>query len=566
MFRKSFKNKIILPVVAVLIVLVGVLIAFLSVRFTMFTNSLINEKLVTNVNNLKLYLEEGQASSYAAVDVMVNNPSVIKAIKKRDREELLRLFTPMIGLQRINFYTICDSKGIVLARAHDPDSFGDSLIYQQNIKDAINGKVSSSFEEGTAVKVSISTVAPVYETNGALAGILFSGVRFDSHSEAAELKKLLNSEVTVLLGDAMIATTVLVDGQNIAGTKFDPKVEAIAIDNRQEYAGNFDLFGETYKGFYQPLLNARGEAFAAIVAGMPLAGLKKEANILIRDGIGIGLIGLAISIVVLFFIFSSISKPLISLSKDMDDFADGDLHVNIDIKSEDEIGHLGKSLQKAIDIIHKLIEDIETMITEQNSGNSDYCLDVGSFKGEYKQLADNISKLVGLGMKDQLTGIANRRSFDNRLLWEWQLSKREKKPVSVLMLDLDRFKYYNDTFGHQQGDMALVTVATILVQSLKRTADFVARWGGEEFVILLPNTHARGARSVAERIRKNIEEAEIPCADKGAKKLTISIGVNTQIPDLKTIPAESNFIADADTALYKAKAMGRNRVCQHGDP
>jgi len=161
-------------------------------------------------------------------------------------------------------------------------------------------------------------------------------------------------------------------------------------------------------------------------------------------------------------------------------------------------------------------------------------------------------------MRDQMTGIPNRRAFDNRLAMEWNRAMRVNNPLSLLVLDVDKFKSYNDTFGHQQGDVALRTVAKTIRQSLRRPSDFLARWGGEEFVVLLPITDSNGAVVVAEHIRREIENATVPCDDEKGKKVTVSIGVSTQIP-LRGSNLD-DFIPDADSALYRAKEMGRNMV------
>jgi len=164
-----------------------------------------------------------------------------------------------------------------------------------------------------------------------------------------------------------------------------------------------------------------------------------------------------------------------------------------------------------------------------------------------------------LGFVDMLTNIPNRRQFDRFLTREWNRSIREKTPVALLMIDVDHFKIYNDTHGHQQGDVALQTAADAIVASLKRSIDIAARWGGEEFAVLLPNTKLDGAVKVAEEIRANVEKASIPYGD-GAEshKVTISIGVSSMIPSSENYIAK--LITQADKALYKAKDTGRNRV------
>jgi len=164
---------------------------------------------------------------------------------------------------------------------------------------------------------------------------------------------------------------------------------------------------------------------------------------------------------------------------------------------------------------------------------------------------------------DGLTSIPNRRGFDNRIDMEWLRAIRDNTFISILMMDVDKFKIYNDTYGHQQGDVVLQAVAKTMTQSLERPSDFGARWGGEEFIVLLPNTDSGGALTIAERIRLNISNVVIPCADGTETKVTVSIGVNTQKPQSNSLC--DIFISEADKALYKAKKSGRNRVCAHDD-
>jgi diguanylate cyclase (GGDEF)-like protein len=162
---------------------------------------------------------------------------------------------------------------------------------------------------------------------------------------------------------------------------------------------------------------------------------------------------------------------------------------------------------------------------------------------------------------DQLTNIPNRRSFDERLPLEWGRAIRAKTPISLLILDLDHFKNYNDTYGHIQGDKALKMVSKIFMQELKRPGDFAARWGGEEFVVVLSNTDTDGAFDVAERILRNVASTKILLIDESESKITVSIGINTLVPVLQD--SLEDFIRDADMALYTAKKEGRNRVCRY---
>ena len=174
------------------------------------------------------------------------------------------------------------------------------------------------------------------------------------------------------------------------------------------------------------------------------------------------------------------------------------------------------------------------------------------------EILNHHRQIEQLSLTDQLTGLPNRRSFDIRLKTEWDEAHNDQTPISILVIDIDKFKNYNDTFGHQQGDEALKAVANSFVSSPKRSRDFTARWGGEEFITLLPNTDMKGALEVAEQIRKNIENLRVPCPQPEGEKVTASIGVSTWIQgDNSTV---DKFISDADMALYVAKEKGRNQV------
>ena len=174
------------------------------------------------------------------------------------------------------------------------------------------------------------------------------------------------------------------------------------------------------------------------------------------------------------------------------------------------------------------------------------------------QIVNQMRTIERLSMIDYLTNIPNRRSFEDRLKMEWKQAIREKTPISILVLDLDKFKDINDSYGHQQGDIILQTIAGMFPQSFRRPGDFAARWGGEEFVVLLPNTPLEGALDVAEKIRTDIEKTSILTLNGFRILITLSIGINSLIPTNET--SIDAFISNADKALYTAKEAGRNKV------
>ena len=173
-----------------------------------------------------------------------------------------------------------------------------------------------------------------------------------------------------------------------------------------------------------------------------------------------------------------------------------------------------------------------------------------------KRQADLLEELSNV---DALTQIANRRRFDERLDREWQRAIHERTMLSVLLIDIDHFKQYNDHYGHGAGDECLCRVASCLAGSVARPGDLVARYGGEEFVAVLPATGSEAAHVVAERMRSAVRSLEIPHArSSAAPYLTISIGCATSDPPGDGTP--QRLTEAADRMLYGSKASGRNRV------
>ena len=176
-----------------------------------------------------------------------------------------------------------------------------------------------------------------------------------------------------------------------------------------------------------------------------------------------------------------------------------------------------------------------------------------------QQLAEANIELHKLAALDGLTGIANRRRFDEALRTEWQRLQREHLPLALVMCDVDHFKLYNDSLGHQTGDVCLRKVAAVLTENLKRPADLAARYGGEEFAVLLPGTDLLGAATVAEACRGRLEDLNLPHPG-GTGRVTMSLGMAVLVPGPEHAP--EHLVEQADRALYGAKQAGRNRVQQ----
>jgi diguanylate cyclase (GGDEF)-like protein len=168
-------------------------------------------------------------------------------------------------------------------------------------------------------------------------------------------------------------------------------------------------------------------------------------------------------------------------------------------------------------------------------------------------------ELQRLATLDSLTQIANRRRLDEYLQREWRRASREQTPLSLILCDIDYFKNYNDSYGHQVGDDCLQQVAEVLSRTVKRASDLVARYGGEEFTVILPNTPVEGAMQIASLVQQNLQALKIVHPHSAVNEyVTLSIGVTCTVPTPQTSPEK--LINVADKALYEAKREGRNRI------
>lgn len=185
--------------------------------------------------------------------------------------------------------------------------------------------------------------------------------------------------------------------------------------------------------------------------------------------------------------------------------------------------------------------------------------DITAMKRQQQELQRLMERLASLAVTDALTGLANRRRFDEAIDIEWRRATRDNGQMALLLIDIDHFKHINDTYGHPFGDLVLQKLASVLTACVRRASDLPARYGGEEFALLLPNTELDVARAIAESIRERVHGMDIGNEKMGAIHFSISIGVSGTRHDAIDTPA-ATLVDRADAALYQSKRLGRNRV------
>ncbi|MBG1244134.1 diguanylate cyclase domain-containing protein [Nostoc sp. NZL] len=291
----------------------------------------------------------------------------------------------------------------------------------------------------------------------------------------------------------------------------------------------------------------------SVLFAQPLAVALAPVEKQIRDAMFLFAIIASVVTIIAFAIGQLLTKPIIYLTNIVFQFTAGNLDIRAKISSKDEIGQLAKSFNNMALQLQTSLETLEQRVQERTAE-----LVIAKEKVEYAN--QKLEQLVNL---DGLTQVANRRCFDGRLQAEWKRLAQEQQRLSLILLDVDKFKSYNDYYGHLGGDHCLIIIAQTVQQTVHRPADLVARYGGEEFSVLLPNTDLVGAIKVAQRIQQAIHDQAIPHAQSDIKDIvTLSFGIASVIPTCDIKP--NTLIASADKALYKAKEKGRDRYCTFG--
>ncbi|MEH2296092.1 diguanylate cyclase domain-containing protein [Nostoc sp.] len=292
----------------------------------------------------------------------------------------------------------------------------------------------------------------------------------------------------------------------------------------------------------------------SVLFAQPLAVALAPVEKQIRDAIFLFAIIASVVTIIAFAIGQLLTMPIIYLTNIVFQFTAGNLDIRAKISSKDEIGQLAKSFNNMAFQLQTSFETLEKRVQERTAE-----LVIAKEKAE-----DANQKLEQLVNLDGLTQVANRRCFDGRLQAEWKRLAQEQQPLSLILFDVDKFKSYNDYYGHVEGDHCLIRIAQTAQQMVRYPTDLVARYGGEEFSVLLPNTDLVGAIKVAQRIQQAIHDQSIPHTQSDIRDIvTVSLGITSVIPTCDIKP--DTLIISADKAMYNAKQQGRDRYCTYLD-
>ncbi len=378
------------------------------------------------------------------------------------------------------------------------------------------------------------------KANNQLLGHLFLGVR-PGHFSAIFEDVNLGSDTAVFVVDAAAGEVVVRTDERL-GAEAAPAPALIEALRRSMQRGQRSGFvSGAQAGKQLAAYSQIADTSWFVVSTIPLSKLTTEAQSVRDKSILIGLAGFIVSIALALMLARSISAPLERLVHSMRQTETGNYANRMTPEGSDELTVLARQFNEMASKVDRHHVQLEERVMERT-----------------RDLAEANGKLSALSLTDGLTGIANRRRFDDMLAQELQRAARAQAPLALLMLDVDFFKNYNDFYGHQEGDACLRRIAGLLQSHARRASDLAARYGGEEFAMIAADTDTDSALALAEAIRASFEGLQLPHARAPLGYLSASIGVVSMVPDASTTAEQ--LLRMADQAMYRAKQLGRNQV------
>lgn len=288
--------------------------------------------------------------------------NVVDAVREGDTRIVLERLTPLAKEQGLDFVTVTNAEGIVVARTHSPEQKGDSVLGQSNVREALKGRTYAAVESGTVVRLSARCGVPLLDGEGRLVGVVSAGISLENSSLVDEGKKLYGTEMTIFIGDERLTTTIERDGTRLVGTKLDPSIARIVLEEGRPYAGRAEILGIPYITAYKPLLGPDEKPLGILFAGEALETLIDTRNSVLRMVLLIGAAVLAGAIGVFTILSGRIVNPLRRVADLAKQAGEGDLSFgrkDFGVSSRDELGSMADALATMISRQRDMVMDVQ---------------------------------------------------------------------------------------------------------------------------------------------------------------------------------------------------------------
>ena len=357
----SIRNQILLPIILVVLLIVGSAIGVSVKQFSDYVNETMTADTERSLKGLAGEIEGKKRESLVKAKVLAEYPGVAAAVAANDTAATLALLSPLVKNLAIDFLTVTNADGRVIARTHEPGKFGDSVTNQANVVAALKGAPGTFVEPGTVVKLSARSGVPIRNASGAIVGVISAGYQLDSLEIIDQVKQLFGADFTIFLGDVRISTTIVQDGKRVIGAKLDPVIAKTVLGEGRTFQGEASILGQPYRTAYMPLVGPEQKNIGVLFAGQSVE--KMEATIartrLIIGGVGAAL--LVIGLFAMFFVVRRITVPLGLAVDDLAQLGAGNFTATVPpelLKRKDEIGKLATAINSLTQNMRGLLRQI----------------------------------------------------------------------------------------------------------------------------------------------------------------------------------------------------------------
>ncbi len=366
-------------------------------------NSVLENDTKTALTALTVKTEEMKVSATDIAENIAKANIVLESVRSKNKIMIISSISSAmreLGADT-DFITVTDEKGVVLFRSHS-DKVGDSVEKQQNVASAMAGESAAFIEQGTEIRLSVRAGAPIKDTKGNIIGVVSTGYDLSKPEFVDNLKKIAGTDFTIFLGDERINTTIMHDDQRQIGTKLDPQIAKIVLDQKKTYYKSTTVLGEEFYAGYEPLLDSAGNAYCIFFAGKPISDINRTETIVILIAIaGILLISAGFIFVSIWFSGKLIAVPLKRMAELAQKLSKGDLKVeSITYSSRDEVGELSRALQSTVATLDLYVDDIATQLKKIAAGDisteitQEYIGDFAPIKESMDEILDSLNRIL----------------------------------------------------------------------------------------------------------------------------------------------------------------------------
>lgn len=403
----NLKQKLILCFV---LVTVTVIAATVLPALYLFSGAMDNEnkeRAKQGMQGLYSVLEGYKQDALNNGEVFAANTEVIDAVAAADTTRVLALLRLIAAKVKVDFVTVTDSKGVVIARTHAPNKFGDNVANQYNVRNALRGTAFSAIETGTVVKLSARAGIPVKNAQGEVIGVISTGYNVTNNNNIVDqVKKLFHTESTIFMGDERVSTTIIQDGKRLIGTKLNQQIAELVLKKGETYIGSAQIMGINYITAYMPLMGPDNTPIGILFSGQKTNEAEKVENNLLYTVLAITLIVMVLSFLLANVIAKKISQPIKYLAEAAGKVADGDLTHQVEVKSSDEVGMLAIAFNRMIEQLKTLITKVNGLATSVAASSEELTASADQSAQAANQTSISITELAH-GTDNQLNSINN---------------------------------------------------------------------------------------------------------------------------------------------------------------